>query len=451
MHSRLTVVKCSVMKMRTNVPVPRYTSYPTVPFWEERESEAYTRSLLEYAKRGRPLSLYVHIPFCKKRCLFCGCHVILNRKEGVANRYVRYVNKEIDLLKGLFPNGYPVRLLHLGGGTPTHLTNRQMGALVGHLKESFVFLKDAEQSVELDARTLEADGTKLPFLKELGFNRVSFGVQDTNELVQRAVHRDQSLETTRKGYAQARRLGFKSICIELIYGLPFQTKRSFHQTIQEVISLRPDRIAMYSFANVPWIKPHQEAIRNIPTPTLKLALYVHAKEELLRAGYLSIGMDHFALPSDELATGTLVRCFQGYTTEGMDENIGLGVSSIGFFNDEYFQNEKDLSRYESIVDSGHLPAARGKTLSEDDTLRKWVIHRLMCLFRVDKREFALRFGLSFDLYFEKELSSLSSDEVINTPDQLQVSENAQLFIRNVASCFDAYYHQRDRVQFSQSI
>ena len=439
-----------------NVQVPRYTSYPPIPFWEERGSDVLTQALLEYAQTKRALSLYVHIPFCKKRCLFCGCHVILNRKEEVADRYVRYLKREIDLLKEHFPKGYPVRLLHLGGGTPTHLTNRQMETLVEHLKASFAFQADAELSIELDARTLEEDPTKLPFLKELGFNRVSFGVQDTNEKVQRAVHRDQSFATSRKGYEEARRLRFESICIELIYGLPFQTKKSFHQALQDVIAMRPDRIAMYSFANVPWIKPHQGAIgNNMPTPTLKLALYVHAREELMRAGYLSIGMDHFALPSDTLApaheNGSLVRCFQGYTTKGMDENVGLGVSSISFFNEGYFQNIKELNRYESIVDSGNLPVFRGKTLSLDDGIRKWVIHRLMCLFAIDKQEFEERFGSVFDLYFKKELASIPSDCVINTPDKLLITEKGHLFIRNVASCFDAYYHQRDSIQFSKSI
>ena len=440
-----------------NVQVPRYTSYPPIPFWEECGSEAYEHALIQHAKTKRALSLYVHIPFCKKRCLFCGCHVVLNRKEEVATRYVGYLKREADLVKGHFPKGYPVRLLHLGGGTPTHLTNEQMGELVEHLKNSFVFLENAELSIELDARTLEEDPTKLPFLKELGFNRVSFGVQDTNERVQRAIHRNQSFETSQKAVAKARHLGFESICIELIYGLPFQTKKSFHQTIQDITSMRPDRLALYSFASVPWIKPHQDAIgkENMPTPSLKLALYVQAREALRRAGYLPIGMDHFALPSDRLALakkrGALVRCFQGYTTEGMDENVGLGVSSIGFFNGSYFQNEKELNAYESAIDSGNLPASRGKNLSLDDSVRKWVIHRLMCLFTIEKKEFEERFGHPFDLYFEKELASMPSDLVIHMPNQLLVTEKGHLFIRNVASCFDAYYHQRDTIQFSQSI
>ncbi len=439
-----------------NTQVPRYTSYPPAPFWEEMDHETYERALGAFAQSGQPVSLYVHIPFCKKRCLFCGCHVVLNRKEEVVERHVSYLKKECDLLARFFSKNYPLRLLHLGGGTPTHLSNAQMESLINHLKTRFAFKEDAELSIEIDARTIE-DPSKLPMLRTLGFNRLSFGVQDTNEKVQRAVKRDQSLACTRAGYTAARGLGFSSICVELIYGLPFQTKKSFEHTIDDVIAMHPDRIALYSLANVPWLKPHQKAIgeENMPSPSLKLALYLHARLELMRAGYTTIGMDHFALPHDSLARArkekSLIRCFQGYTTSGMDQLIGLGVSSIGYINNAYFQNEKKLNLYESIVDSEILPIVRGRLLSEEDVMRKWTIQALMCHFEINKSLFNERFGISFDSYFQHELSALPQELISNNAELLLASESGRLFIRNVASHFDAYYHRNKTKQFSHSI
>ncbi len=392
--------------------LPRYTSYPPTPFWEPMESSSYVQALKELASKRSPIALYIHIPFCKKRCLFCGCHVVLNRKRSVASAYCHTVLKEVELLKQIFPKGHPLKLLHLGGGTPTHLSNSDMVELITPIQEHFSLTKGAELSTEIDARTIVEEPSKLDTLKALGFNRLSFGVQDTDENVQRAIGRDQLKSSTLFAFHRARALGFNSLCIELIYGLPFQTEESFAQTATDVLALKPERIALYSYANVPWLQPHQKAIgkENMPDRALKRSLFALARGAFLEAGYSGIGMDHFALAHDTLALaksgGKLRRTFQGYTTEEADNLIGLGVSSIGNLPGIYFQNTKEILVYQQCMQENRFAIERGKALSASDAIRGWVIHELMCLFTVNKESFKERFGVSFDSYFEKELAEL---------------------------------------------
>lgn len=438
-----------------NQPAPRYTSYPTAPEWGDLSPEIYRQKLQELP--DAPLSLYFHIPFCKTMCLYCGCSVVLNRKPENEEKYVSYLMREIDFVTSLIGKRRVVQL-HFGGGTPTKLSIPLFARLFEKICSAFTLDFSGEIAIEIDPRT--ATDEKLRFLRTLGFNRVSFGVQDTNWKVQEAVKRRQSVEMTRATYNMARQLGFEGVNIDLIYGLPYQTVETFQQTVTDILDMRPDRIALFSYAKVPWLKKHQQAIKDetLPTPEEKFTIYAEARERFVQNGYVAIGMDHFALKEDEIAhcfrNKTLGRNFQGYTAQLADEMLGFGVTAIGCVQHTYVQNLKELPAYYAALDANRLPVYRGKISTEEDVLRKWVIHTLMCTFELDKKEFERRYGEAFDVHFAKEADRLAELEaegfILNTPEKIQATELGELLIRVVAMTFDGYLKQGQK-KFSQTI
>jgi oxygen-independent coproporphyrinogen III oxidase len=437
-----------------NLPVPRYTSYPTAPEWGPLSADTYKAHLLK--SRG-PLSLYIHVPFCRTMCLYCACSVVLNRNSDREEQYVDYLLREIDLVTSYLPEKPTVNQLHFGGGTPTQLTEAQLTRIVEHLSKRFNLDFSKEIAMEIDPRTVVADdGAKLRHLRALGFNRVSFGVQDTNPKVQETVKRRQSLEVTQETYHLARELGFEEINMDLIYGLPHQTRETFRKTVDDILEMGPNRIAMYSYAKVPWLKPHQKAIKDtwLPSTDEKFAIYVQAREQFMNTGYIPIGMDHFARADDSMAkafhTKSLQRNFQGYSLKLSDHLLGLGVTSTGYIADGYFQNLKTLDTYYSALDQDTLPILRGKTMTTDDRIRKWTIHTLMCNFELDKADFEARFHIPFDTYFTTEMPRVRSSDLVEDGPILRPTLYGSLFIRNIASLFDAYL-KTDQQQFSRAV
>jgi oxygen-independent coproporphyrinogen III oxidase len=448
--------------LKLNKPIPRYTSYPTAPEWGELSESVYEEKLHGLARNDHPLSLYFHIPFCKTMCLYCACSVVLNRKPENEERYVSYLLREIDLVRKKIGVRKKIRQLHFGGGTPTKLSVEQFETLFAKIKDAFEIEKDAEVAIEIDPRTVHEDeGKKLVSLRAMGFNRVSFGVQDVDPKVQEAVKRRQSYEVTRDTYYHAKTLGFSSINIDLIYGLPYQTYETFKETIHKIIDLAPDRIALFSYAKVPWLKPHQKAIKDetLPTTEEKFRIYLFARRALVEAGFKAIGMDHFANNGDELAIAfnkkTLQRNFQGYTVFDVEDLLGFGVTSIGYVQGSYVQNNKELDEYYSAIDDERLPLCRGRVLNEDDHIRRFVIQRLMCRFSVDKEEFYTRFTKQFNDYFAQEfelLQPLFADGLVaDCKNELVVTTKGELFVRNIASSFDKYLRKDEPGRFSQSI
>lgn len=426
-----------------NRPVPRYTSYPTAPQFYPVDEKTY-RERLEKIKS--PVSVYIHIPFCKTMCLFCACSVVLNRKPEKQKAYLEMLFKEIELLPF---QRKEMAQLHLGGGTPTSLTEEEFELLMQKLKTRFVWEKGAELSIEIDPRTVWADrGKKLKALKRLGFNRVSFGVQDLDPKVQEAVRRRQSEEMTKVTYAMAREIGFEGINLDLIYGLPYQTAEQFAKTAEEILKMRPDRIAFFSYAKVPWLKPHQKAIADetLPSHEEKFQIYVETRKKFMNRGYEAIGMDHFSVPEDPLMRAyrekRLMRNFQGYSIKLAEDMIGLGVTSIGFVGGGYFQNEKTIETYKASLGKKSLPVQRGYLLTKEDALRRWVIQSLMCHFEVDKREFAKIFGKDFDEHFAKErdkIKTLKEENLLEeTSTHIIPTPLGRLFIRLIAAAFDAH-------------
>lgn len=434
-----------------NKPAPRYTSYPTAPSWENLTPSQYEEEL---KKSPSELSLYVHIPFCASMCLFCGCSVILNRKVENEIAYVKALCTEIDLVAKTLQNKKKLSQLHFGGGTPTKLSIELLQTLFEKITSCFEVDFSGEIAIEIDPRT--ASFAKLMALKEMGFNRVSFGVQDVNEKVQEAIRRRQSETVTKEVYYLAKSLGFLEINIDLIYGLPFQTRESFKKTIEAILELRPDRIALFSYAKIPSLKAHQKAIPESTLPLLeeKFAIYEYARKALVENGYLAIGMDHFSLKESELAKSYLQkrlhRNFQGYTVKASETLIGLGVTSIGYTQNGYFQNVKELASYYEALKSHNLPVFRGKLLTSDDKMRKWTIEKLMCTFEVNKEEFFQKFGRGFDDYFADIDYSEVNDFIVNTAKKFCVTGEGELFIRNIASCFDAYLKHQTK-NFSQTV
>ena len=431
---------------------PRYTSYPTaVEFHDGVSGSDYSARLAAADRLGEaPLSLYVHLPFCAERCLFCGCHVIVTQRREVAAPYLELLKREIDLVAARLPNRRRFAQLHLGGGTPTYYTPAQLTDLMGHLLTHYTPLPGAELALEADPRVTTA--AHIDALAELGFNRISFGVQDLTPAVQEAINRVQSLEQTAALVAQARRRGFRGINIDLIYGLPLQTPETFEHTVDAVLSLRPDRAAVYSFAFVPWVRGHQKKLDEgqLPDARTKVALFAIARERFLRAGYEPIGMDHFALPDDDLAlakhAGRLRRNFQGYAVIPGDDVLGFGISAIGDVRGAYVQNEKKLSMYEERIGRGEIPVTRGVARSADDEVRRTVIHDLMCNFRVDIAEIERRHSIDFGTYFAEDLALLATHErgglVRIDAGRIEATPIGELFVRNLAMCFDRYQRER---------
>ena len=430
-------------------PGPRYTSYPTAVEFSDAFGEADYRRHLERASAApdAPLSLYIHLPFCEERCTFCGCSVIITRKREVAAGYLEYLYREIAMLAGALGGRRRLAQYHWGGGTPTYLAPDQITALQAEVLRHFTIDPGAEVAIEVDPRVTTAE--QLDTLRAAGFNRLSMGIQDFTPEVQVAVNRVQPESETRHLYERARAVGFSSINFDLIYGLPLQTTPSFSRTLDAVLNMRPDRVAVYSFAHVPWVRGNQKRIHpeELPSPAQKIELFAEARSRFLEAGYEQIGMDHFAVPDDELAkaasAGTLHRNFMGYTTKPAADMVGLGVSAIGDVQGAFAQNVKKLSTYYSAIDAGRFPIERGFVLDPDDALRRHVITNLMCNLRVGRRDVEQRFGVAFDEYFERELGELREGPVVHgfveiDPESVRVTPRGRLFVRNVCMVFDRY-------------
>jgi len=433
---------------RYNQPGPRYTSYPTAPqFGTAFGPAAYRERLAEAAKRtGDPLSLYVHIPFCDHRCLYCGCHVVITRREDVVRKYLDHLLMEIDRVADALGDRHDVLQLHWGGGTPTHLTPAEMEELHEALTRRFRILPDAEVAIELDPRVTTRQ--HLEALRRFGFNRLSLGVQDFTPEVQAAVERNQTYEQTERLLETARGIGFEHFNIDLIYGLPKQEPDSFRESLRRTVALGPDRVAVYSYAHVPWIRPHQTRIdaADLPNAGSKFTLFSSAIETFTDAGYIQIGMDHFAKPDDELARarlkGTLSRNFMGYTVRAAPDLIAFGVSGIGEVAGAFAQNAKKLSDYYRLLEEGKLPVERGYVLDDDDRIRRFVILSLMCNFELDTGRLRDRFGIEYEEYFRKEderlATTIEPGFYERRNGRIRVTPLGQIFIRNICMVFDRY-------------
>lgn len=445
-------------------PGPRYTSYPTaVEFTTAFTRERYLEKLDELAAAPEePLSLYVHIPFCEERCTFCGCNVIITQKPGVADRYVDALVDEIRLVGARLGGRRRVLQYHWGGGTPTYLTLPQIERLHRAVRDAFDIAPEAEVAIEVDPRVTTREQVDL--LRALGWNRISMGVQDFTPEVQHEVNRDQSYAETRDLFLYCRETGFESINIDLIYGLPLQSVESFARSLDLVIGLRPDRVACYSFALVPWIKSNQRRIieATLPARETKFALFGEALERFLAAGYRQIGMDHFALEGDELSRAVaerrLRRNFMGYTVMPGSEMLGFGVSAIGEVRGAFAQNVKKLSEYYAAIGKGLPPIERGYELAGDDWLRRRVIHEIMCNFHVEFSEIERDFGIRFPETFAAEIEDLGRGPAANGfvtvgPERIVVTELGRLFVRNVAMVFDRYLRTKaaDKPLFSRTV
>lgn len=444
-------------------PGPRYTSYPTAPVFSPDFTTADYREEIRRtnaAEAPPPLSLYFHIPFCDTLCYFCGCNMMVTRDRKKINTYVDYVKRELDLIRPLIRDDREVVQIAWGGGTPTYLHPDEIRDLALHTAKLFPFAANIEAGVEIDPREMTRD--HLVALKEGGFNRISMGVQDFNPKVQQAVNRIQPEEMTREVLDWARDLGFESINLDLIYGLPHQSVASFEETLERIIDIDPDRIAVFNYAHVPWLKKHMALIRNedLPTPEEKLRITVRTIEMLNAAGYRYVGMDHFAKPDNELAVAqsnkSLYRNFQGYTTHAGADLYGFGITSIGQFDRMYAQNIKTLPAYYEAIDAGQLATHVGFRLSDDDLIRRDVIMTLMCDFELDKRAIEKKWNIVFDDYFydvEERLRELIDDELVSVTDErITVNGMGILVIRNAAMAFDAYLpKQMEKPIFSKTV
>jgi oxygen-independent coproporphyrinogen III oxidase len=437
-----------------NRPGPRYTSYPTAPVWKDNFGPDDLEDCYARADAvATPLSLYMHIPFCENLCLFCACNVSIQKDKKAAIPYLAALKREIDHVSQRVSKKRAVSQFHWGGGTPTYLTPEQMEDLFGHASERFTFATEAEIGIEIDPRV--TNRAHLESLRRLGFNRLSMGIQDFQPQVQETIHRVQPFEMTRDLILAARELGFESLNVDLIYGLPHQTADSFKATIDKTLRLRPDRVAMFSYAHVPWLKKQQGSFQMyLPEGMEKFRIFRTGLERFLDAGYVYIGMDHFALPGDELAVAqknrTLHRNFQGYTTKAGADLYGMGVSAISSIGEAYAQNRKEVPAYQETIASRGIATARGYKLSPDDLLRRTVISRLLCHTVIPKPEIEQQFSISFDEYFAPELETLqeSRDEglVILEPNQIRVTPLGRIFIRNVAMVFDRYLREQQMDQ-----
>jgi len=444
---------------RFDVPGPRYTSYPTADrFVEAFGADDALRALQQRAEGAivggvAPLSLYVHVPFCESVCYYCACNKIITKHHERAGEYLQALRQEVALYARALGGRQSVSQLHLGGGSPTFLSDDELGALMDDLRSHFRFTEDAEVSLEVDPRT--ADAVRLARWRELGFNRLSFGVQDFDEAVQKAVHRQQSFESVKTLIDAARALGYQSLNVDLIYGLPKQTPASFERTVRQVAELRPDRIALYAYAHLPdRFKPQRRIdTADLPPPQSRVDMLSGAIAGFLAQSYVYIGMDHFALPNDSLAIakrqGRLHRNFQGYSTQPDCDLIGLGVSAIGRMGATYSQNAKTLPEYYDALHQGHLPVVRGLALSREDLLRRAVIMAIMCQGRVDFESIELAHLVQFREHFHKELEALAphveTGLVTMEPDGLQVTARGWFFVRAIAMVFDRFL-QADQVR-----
>lgn len=435
--------------LKYDKPGPRYTSYPTAPVWAEdfgpdnfKEEVIKTNSGKDLA----PLSLYFHLPFCFSLCFYCGCNSIITKDRTRSFEYLSYIKKEMENIAQYISKDRKVVQLHWGGGSPDFLCASEMEMLYSWITSHFNISEDAEIGVELDPR--ETKHEHIQVLKKLGFNRISMGVQDFDPIVQKAVNRIQPEGMTKRLVNWCRELGFYSVNIDLIYGLPNQTVDSVKRTIDKITEINPDRIALFNYAHVPWMKKHQSVIKEwmLPTAKEKLEILKNAIERFTEAGYVYIGMDHFAKPENELNIAqkekTLYRNFQGYTTKAGCDLYGFGITSIGMVGNCYVQNQKEIKDYYSAVDTGIIPVYRGYELNSDDVLRRHIITRLMCDFELTMSDVEKRFGIAFNEYFSKELERLTpfADDglLILHPDRVEITDSGRVLIRNIAMVFDVY-------------
>ena len=437
---------------------PRYTSYPTANNFSELSLQDYQQQSVLSNQRKTSISLYCHIPFCNTVCYYCGCNKFVTKDKSMAEPYIEALFKEVDMQSPLFDKGRLVEQMHFGGGTPTFLSGEQIIRLSNKLQQSFNFSTDGEYSIEIDPRGI--DKSLIESLAIARFNRISLGVQDFDLEVQKAINRVQSFEQTKAVIGLSRENGFKSISIDLIYGLPRQSEDTFKRTLERVQELRPERISLFNYAHLPELfKPQRRInIEELPSPSEKLDIFQHSLEYLIGLGYVYIGMDHFALPNDPLAIaqseGNLYRNFQGYSTHSECDIIGLGLSSIGQVADSFSQNEKNLEKYYQALESGQLPIVKGLIINQDDKIRRELIMELICHFEVSISSLEQRYSINFKNYFANSLEKLDEMQndglVVLTNDSIKVMDKGKLLVRNICMIFDNYL-KSGSTSFSKTI
>ncbi|MBF7065314.1 MULTISPECIES: oxygen-independent coproporphyrinogen III oxidase [Arcobacteraceae] len=443
-------------------PGPRYTSYPTAPEFSETFTQDDLKEFYKNQSDDRPLSLYIHMPFCRSACYFCGCNTIFTSKEDKKTRYIEYLKKELNILKNHLNTKRVVTQMHFGGGTPTFFSPSQLEVVITAIKEIFPnFSPDAEISCEVDPRYFTVEHMNV--LKAGGCNRLSFGVQDLDEEVQKTIHRIQPFELTQNVIKIAREAGIHSINTDLIYGLPYQTRESFKKTLEQMITLNTDRFAVFNYAHVPWLMKTMRKFdeTTFPKPEVKLEMLKDTIDFFTSNGYKMVGMDHFAKPEDELfkaiEKGELHRNFQGYTTKGGADLIGIGLTSIGNGVDYYAQNFKELEPWENAIDNGDLPVYKGYRLSDDDMLRQFVIMELMSNFSLNIKRVEEEFKINFKEYFDDAIKALKEFEDAQllkiTDNKIEVSQTGSMLIRNICMPFDAYLNKipEEKRRFSKTI
>jgi len=453
----------SELLKKYDVSGPRYTSYPTAPqFSEDFNEQAYCNSIVESNGDflARPLSIYIHIPFCNTVCYYCGCNKVVTKDRSKADDYLRHLHSEISMQAEMFDGDRTVKQIHLGGGTPTFINDTQLIELMSQLHKHFPIAPDhvGEYSIEIDPR--EANSATIKNLRSIGFNRLSLGVQDLDKAVQLAVNRVQSENETFEIIDAARDNDFRSISLDLMYGLPNQSLDSFRRTLEKIIKAKPDRISLFNYAHMPKLFKPQRRINEaeLPSPQIKMAILKQSIQQLEEAGYVYIGMDHFARPDDELAIaqseGKLQRNFQGYSTHGDCDLLAMGSTAIGKTRSSFSQNHRNLDDYYAAIDAGNLPIFRGMLLSKDDQVRALVIQELICHFRLDFNAIAKRFDINFRKYFAAELVNLlpmEQDGLLRVErGYIQVLPVGRLLIRNICMMFDAYL-QKNQQQYSKVI
>ncbi len=462
--SNFNEIDIDVLK-KFNQPGPRYTSYPTAPlFSPDFTAEDFKNEIINTNSESNSsdISLYFHFPFCESLCYFCGCNMMVSRDRRMIREYNEYLKKEINLITPFISKRRKVSQMHWGGGTPSYLFPDEIRDIGAFIKSKFDFTEDIEASVEIDPRGLTFEHMRA--FREIGFNRTSFGVQDFNLQVQEAINRVQSEEITRQTVEWARQLGFKSVNLDLIYGLPYQTLNSFAETVEKIIDISPNRIAVFNYAHVPWLKKHQNVIpaEALPSPDERLNIFKMTIEKLLNAGYEYIGLDHFAKPEDELAiaqkNNTLYRNFQGYSTKAGCDVYAFGLSAISQFQNVYAQNLKNLKDYYKRVDEGFAATNVGYRMTFDDHIRRETIMQLMCHLQIDKRSIESKFGIDFEDYFAADLPKLgvfiADDLLENNTERIFIKGAGKLIIRNVAMCFDAHLAEMTKVNkpvFSKTV
>ena len=445
---------------RYDKPGPRYTGYPMPPAWNDHLEESVLLEAIEaVSDQDDHLSLYIHLPFCKRRCSYCGCNVVISPQYDPVKSFLETLDKEADLWKKSLVKPRKIIQMHWGGGTPNYLNSSDLSKVFYSISSRFQILPSAEVSIEIDPTFLTED--QLPTLKDIGFNRVSFGVQDMDPEVQELITRGQTADQTIKAIQQAKSLGFKGINIDLVYGLPGQTLNSFEITIKKMIELKPSRLAIYGFAYLPSLLPFQKSIppEKLPQASERLNLLLMASDMLEKAGYVSIGMDHFSSPSDDLTlalnAGKLGRNFMGYAPHVGEHMVSMGPSAISNIGNVYHQNHKNLNQWTQSINEGHFAMSKGIKCTSDDLLRRWVIHTLMSEFKLIWSDFEAKWNIDGKAYFRNEIEALNAEveygTALITNDQIEISEIGKRFIRNLVMPFDRYLTNISKSKFSQTV